>query len=48
MAKELKIPLIALNVNSEDLAAVETEGLKGLSSNQIRKYIKDPYVLSHV
>ena len=42
MARELKIPLIALNVDSEDLAAVEVNGIRGLNRAQIRKYIKDP------
>lgn len=42
LAKELNIPLIALNVNSEDLAAVEIGGITGLSREQIKKYIKDP------
>mmetsp|Transcript_14906 Transcript_14906/g.22586 ORF Transcript_14906/g.22586 Transcript_14906/m.22586 type:complete len:498 (-) Transcript_14906:53-1546(-) len=42
LARELKIPLIALNVNSEDLAVVEENGIAGLSKEQIRRYIKDP------
>ena len=42
MARELKISLVALNVNSEDLAAVEVNGIQGLSRDQVRKYIKDP------
>ena len=42
MAREMNIPLIALNVNSEDLAAVETGGIEGLSKEQLRRYIKDP------
>lgn len=42
LARELKIPLIALNVDSEDLAVVEKSGLQGLSQEQVRKYIKDP------
>lgn len=42
LAKELKIPLIALNVNSEDLAVVEESGFQGLSYEQVRRYIKDP------
>ena len=42
VARELKIPLIALNVDSEDLAAVEVNGIRGLSRDQVRKYIKDP------
>jgi len=42
MARDLKISLVALNVNSEDLVAVEVNGIQGLSRDQIRKYIKDP------
>ena len=42
LAKELKLPLIALNVNSEDLAAVEENGLQGLNREQVKRYIKDP------
>ncbi len=42
LAQKLKIPLIALNVNSEDLAKVEIDGIKGLAKNDIRRYIKDP------
>ncbi len=42
LAKDLKIPLIALNVNSEDLAVVEECGFQGLSVDQVRRYIKDP------
>lgn len=41
-AQELGIPLIALNVNSEDLAEVERAGLPGLGRERIEKYIKDP------
>jgi uncharacterized iron-regulated protein len=41
-AKERKIPLIALNVNSEDLAQVETAGLPGLPQSRLKQYIKDP------
>ena len=42
LARELQIPLIALNVNSEDLAVVEEVGFQGLSQEQVRRYIKDP------
>lgn len=42
LARELKIPLIALNVNSEDLSAVEIGGIAGLSKEQLKRYIKDP------
>ncbi|CAB9506364.1 Protein of unknown function, DUF399 [Seminavis robusta] len=41
-AKELQIPLIALNVNSEDLAEVERAGLPGLPQDRLKQYIKDP------
>jgi len=43
IAKQLKIPLIALNVNSEDLAVVEVNGLKGLNQMQLMQYVMDPY-----
>ena len=43
-ARELKIRLLALNVDSEDLALVEKEGYPGLPIQRLRKYIKDPYV----
>lgn len=42
LARELKIPLIALNVNSEDLALVEENGFPGLSKELVHRYIKDP------
>lgn len=42
-AKELKnVRLLALNVDSEDLAQVEKGGYPGLTNAQLRKYIKDP------
>lgn len=41
-ARELGIPLIALNVNSEDLAEVERAGLPGLPRDRLQLYIKDP------
>lgn len=41
-ARELKLPLIALNVNSEDLAEVERAGLPGLPRTRMQQYIKDP------
>ena len=44
LARKLKIPLIALNVNSEDLAVVEKFGLPGLSELQLKTYIEDRYV----
>ncbi len=40
--RELNIPLIALNVDSEDLGLVEVAGLPALSRDQIQKYIPDP------
>ena len=42
VARGLQIPLLALNVNSEDLAEVEKSGLPGLSRKRLRTYIKDP------
>ena len=42
LAREKQIPLIALNVNSEDLAIVEKNGFQGLSPDQVKRYIKDP------
>ena len=42
-AKELEnVRLLALNVDSEDLAQVEKGGYHGLPKEQLRKYIKDP------
>jgi hypothetical protein len=41
-AKDLKIKLLALNVDSEDLSMVEKEGYPGLPLSRLRKYIKDP------
>jgi Haem-binding uptake, Tiki superfamily, ChaN len=41
-AKSLHIPLLALNVDSEDLSLVEKEGYPGLPKEKLRKYIKDP------
>lgn len=41
-AKRLKIQLIALNVDSEDLSEVEKGGYARLPLNRLRKYIKDP------
>lgn len=42
IARKYKIPLIALNVNSEDLAEVERAGLAGLEKSRLKQYIKDP------
>jgi uncharacterized iron-regulated protein len=42
-ARELKnVRLLALNVDSEDLAQVEKGGYPALPMQQLRKYIKDP------
>jgi Haem-binding uptake, Tiki superfamily, ChaN len=41
-ARQLQIPLLALNVDSEDLSLVEKEGYPGLPKEKLRKYIKDP------
>lgn len=41
-ARELKIPMIALNVDSEDLGPVEREGYPALGKERLRRYIKDP------
>lgn len=41
-AKDLNIKLVALNVDSEDLAKVENGGYPGLPNDRLRKYIKDP------
>jgi uncharacterized iron-regulated protein len=41
-AKELGIPLVALNVNTEDLALVEKGGLPGLPRATLHQYILDP------
>jgi len=40
--REYNIPLIALNVDSEDLGLVEAGGLPALSREKIQKYIPDP------
>ncbi len=42
LARDLKIPLIALNVDSEDLYRVEAGGLSNLPPEQRSKYILDP------
>ena len=41
LARERRIPMIALNVNSEDLALVEKDGLPGLPSRILDQYITD-------
>ena len=40
--RELNIPLIALNVDTEDLKLVESGGFPNLSREQLQKYISDP------
>lgn len=40
--RELNIPLIALNVDSEDLGLVELGGFPNLSKDKLQKYISDP------
>ncbi len=40
-AKDLKIGLLALNVDSEDLTKVEKGGYPGLPIERLCKYIKD-------
>jgi len=40
-AQELNVPLVALNVNSEDLALVEKNGLPGLPRDRLHEYISD-------
>lgn len=42
LAQVRKLPLVALNVNSEDLFLVETDGLPGLSKPTLQRYIGDP------
>lgn len=42
LARKYSIPLIALNVNSEDLAVVEESGIRALSKSQLKTYISDP------
>ena len=42
-ARKRNIPLLALNVDSEDLAEVEKGGLAGLPPKRMKQYIKDPY-----
>jgi Haem-binding uptake, Tiki superfamily, ChaN len=41
-AVKLGIPLIALNVDSEDLQLVEVGGLPGLPRDRLQQYISDP------
>ena len=40
--RQLNIPLIALNVDSEDLGLVEANGLPGLPRDKLQKYVPDP------
>ena len=42
LSRKFSIPLIALNVNSEDLAIIEESGIRGLSKSQLQTYISDP------
>ena len=44
-AHELGIPLVALNVNSEDMNLVEKGGFPGLGRDRLKLYIHDGYVL---
>lgn len=44
LAQERRIPLVALNVDSEDLALVERSGLPGLPQDRLQLYIPDAYV----
>ena len=48
--KELNIPLIALNVNTEDLNKVEEGGLPNLPRDRMQQYISDPsgFALLHL
>ena len=40
-ASELRIPLVALNVNSEDMNLVEKGGFPGLGRDRLKLYIHD-------
>jgi len=40
--RELNIPLVALNVDSEDLGLVELGGFPNLPKDKLQKYISDP------
>ncbi|KAL7537219.1 hypothetical protein ACHAWF_005695, partial [Thalassiosira exigua] len=40
--RELNVPLVALNVDSEDLSLVEIGGFPNLPQERIQKYISDP------
>mmetsp|Transcript_62359 Transcript_62359/g.184526 ORF Transcript_62359/g.184526 Transcript_62359/m.184526 type:complete len:445 (-) Transcript_62359:405-1739(-) len=42
LARELRISMIAMNVDSEDLGPVEREGYPALGKERLRRYIKDP------
>ena len=41
VARELRMPLIALNVNSEDATLVEKGGFPGLPTDRLQEYIRD-------
>lgn len=45
LAKELNMPLIALNVNTEDMTQVEKGGFPGLGRDRLQVYIRDGYVM---
>jgi uncharacterized iron-regulated protein len=47
-ARELHIPLVALNVNSEDLALVNQGGFPALPRDRLEQYITDRYVVLRV
>jgi hypothetical protein len=46
LARKLNIPLVALNVDGEDLDKVKVSGIRGLEKSALKKYIKDPVVFS--
>ena len=45
--RELKIPIVALNVDSEDLGLVESGGFPNLPRDRLQKYISDPAGFAH-
>jgi Haem-binding uptake, Tiki superfamily, ChaN len=47
-ARELGMPLVALNVNSEDMTLVEKGGFPGLGGNRLKAYIRDGYVFMYM
>ena len=40
-ARDLRMPLVALNVNSEDMTLVEKGGFEGLGRDRLKNYIRD-------